>query len=79
MSGLRKMATRWTAPRLALEEMIRTGAFRRKILVVASPTGTGWMDPASYDALEYMHDGDVATVAAQYSYLQSPLALIFER
>lgn len=64
--------------RLALEEMIRTGAFRRKILVVASPTGTGWMDPASYDALEYMHDGDVATVAAQYSYLQSPLALIFE-
>lgn len=64
--------------RFALEEMIRTGAFQRKILIVASPTGTGWMDPASYDALEYMHDGDIATVAAQYSYLQSPLALIFE-
>lgn len=64
--------------RLALEEMIRTGAFQRKVLIVASPTGTGWMDPASYDALEYMHDGDIATVAAQYSYLQSPLALIFE-
>lgn len=63
---------------LALDEMIRTGAFERKILIVASPTGTGWMDPASYDALEYMHDGDIATVAAQYSYLQSPLALIFE-
>ncbi|MDS9466510.1 alpha/beta-hydrolase family protein [Paracoccus sp. MBLB3053] len=63
---------------IALEEMIRVGAFDRKVLVVASPTGTGWMDPASYDALEYMHDGDVATVAVQYSYLQSPLALIFE-
>ncbi|AGT11145.1 alpha/beta hydrolase [Paracoccus aminophilus] len=63
---------------IALAEMIRVGAFERKILVVASPTGTGWMDPASYDVLEYMHDGDVATVAAQYSYLQSPLALIFE-
>ncbi len=63
---------------IALEEMIRVGAFERKILVVASPTGTGWMDPASYDVLEYMHDGDVATVAVQYSYLQSPLALIFE-
>lgn len=62
----------------ALDEMLRVGAFERKVLVVASPTGTGWMDPASYDALEYMHDGDVATVAAQYSYLQSPLALIFE-
>lgn len=64
--------------RIALDEMLRVGAFDRKVLIVASPTGTGWMDPASYDALEYMHDGDVATVAVQYSYLQSPLALIFE-
>lgn len=64
--------------RIALAEMDRVGAFDRKVLVLASPTGTGWMDPASYDALEYMHGGDVATVAAQYSYLQSPLALIFE-
>ena len=63
---------------IALDEMIRTGAFQRNVLVVASPTGTGWMDPASYDVLEYMHDGDVATVAVQYSYLQSPLALIAE-
>ncbi|RDW13596.1 alpha/beta hydrolase [Paracoccus thiocyanatus] len=64
--------------RVALDEMLRVGAFDRKVLVLASPTGTGWMDPASYDALEYMHGGDVATVAVQYSYLQSPLALIFE-
>lgn len=64
--------------RIALAEMERVGAFDRKVLVLASPTGTGWMDPASYDALEYMHGGDVATVAVQYSYLQSPLALIFE-
>lgn len=63
---------------IAFNEMLRVGAFDRKVLVVASPTGTGWMDAASYDVLEYMHDGDVATVAAQYSYLQSPLALIFE-
>ncbi|WP_134678472.1 alpha/beta hydrolase [Paracoccus ravus] len=63
---------------IALDEMIRVGAFDRKVLVVASPTGTGWMDEASYDALEYMHGGDVATVGVQYSYLQSPLALIFE-
>lgn len=63
---------------LAFAEMLRVGAFDRKVLVVASPTGTGWMDPASYDALEYIHGGDVATVAVQYSYLMSPLALIFE-
>ena len=45
---------------------------------MTSPTGTGWMDPGSHDPVEYMHDGDIATVGAQYSYLQSPLALILE-
>ncbi|MEF2554497.1 alpha/beta-hydrolase family protein [Aurantimonas sp. A2-1-M11] len=63
---------------LALEELIRLDAFDRSILVVASPTGTGWMDPGSHDPLEYMHGGDVATVAVQYSYMQSPFALLFE-
>ena len=63
---------------LALAELIRRDAFDRAVLVVASPTGTGWLDPGSHDPLEYMHGGDVATVAVQYSYLQSPLALILE-
>ena len=63
---------------IALEEMKRVGAFDRKVLIVASPTGTGWMDPGGMDPVEYMHDGDIATVAVQYSYLQSPLALLFE-
>jgi uncharacterized membrane protein len=63
---------------LALKELQRLGAFDRKILVVASPTGTGWLDPGGHEPLEFMHDGDVATVAVQYSYLNSPLALIFE-
>ncbi|MCB1333846.1 MAG: alpha/beta-hydrolase family protein [Roseivivax sp.] len=63
---------------LALAELLRLGAFERKVLIMASPTGTGWMDPGSHDPVEYMHDGDIATVAVQYSYLQSPLALILE-
>ncbi|WP_051241600.1 alpha/beta hydrolase [Stappia stellulata] len=63
---------------LALAELERRGAFEREVLVVASPTGTGWLDPGSHDPLEYMHGGDIATVAVQYSYLQSPLALILE-
>ncbi|MEM6898104.1 MAG: alpha/beta-hydrolase family protein, partial [Pseudomonadota bacterium] len=63
---------------LALAELIRQGAFEREVLVVASPTGTGWLDPGSHDPLEYMHGGDVATVAVQYSYLLSPLALFLE-
>ncbi|THD82441.1 hypothetical protein E7811_15475 [Aliigemmobacter aestuarii] len=63
---------------LALAELKRLGAFERTVLVVTSPTGTGWMDPGSHDPVEYMHGGDIATVAVQYSYLQSPLALILE-
>ncbi|WP_206212342.1 alpha/beta-hydrolase family protein [Wenzhouxiangella sp. XN79A] len=63
---------------LALAELKRQGGFEREVLIIASPTGTGWMDPGSHDPVEYMHDGDIATVAAQYSYLQSPLALILE-
>ncbi|WFE90981.1 alpha/beta-hydrolase family protein [Roseibium porphyridii] len=64
--------------KLALAELKRLKAFERKVLVVTSPTGTGWMDPGSHDPVEYMHNGDIATVSAQYSYLQSPLALILE-
>lgn len=63
---------------LALDEMIRIGAFERAVLVIASPTGTGWLDPGSHDPLEYLAGGDIATVAVQYSHLTSPLALIFE-
>lgn len=63
---------------LALAELKRLSAFEREVLIIASPTGTGWMDPGSHDPVEYMHGGDIATVTAQYSYLQSPLALILE-
>lgn len=63
---------------IALAELIRQGGFERKVLILAMPTGTGWMDPGAMDPVEYMHGGDIATVAVQYSYLQSPLALILE-
>ena len=42
---------------------------------MASPTGTGFLDPLSHDPVEYMHDGDIATVAVQYSYLRGSLDL----
>ena len=52
--------------------------FDRLALVVITPTGTGWVDPASMDALEYLNHGDVASVAMQYSYLNSPLSLLLQ-
>jgi len=63
---------------LALEELKRAGGFERSVLVVVVPTGTGWMDPAATDTLEYLHGGDTAMVAVQYSYLTSPLSLLVE-
>ena len=62
--------------RLALEELKRAGGFERSLLLLATPTGTGWVDPAAQDTVEYLHRGDIATVALQYSYLNSPLALL---
>lgn len=64
--------------RLALDELIRTGAFDRKLLVITTPTGRGWIDPASLTPLEILHRGDVASVAVQYSYLPSWLSLLVE-
>jgi uncharacterized membrane protein len=63
---------------LALRELIRVGGFDRSVLVVAVPTGTGWMDPAGVDTLDYLHRGDVATVAVQYSYLTSFISILVE-
>lgn len=64
--------------RLALEELLRVGGFERSVLLLVTPTGTGWVDPAAQDTIEYLHRGDIATVAVQYSYLSSPLALMTE-
>lgn len=61
---------------IALAELIRQGAFERAVLVVTPPVGTGWMDPGAHDSLDFMLGGDVATVAVQYSYLTSVLALV---
>ena len=63
---------------LALAEMLRTGAFERSLLVIATPTGTGWVDPAAMLPLEIMHGGDVASVSVQYSYLPSWLSLLVQ-
>jgi uncharacterized membrane protein len=74
--GLNSAETSEQRARLALEELKRAGGFERSVLVLVTPTGTGWVDPSSQNTLEYLHRGDVATVAAQYSYLNSPLTLM---
>ena len=76
--GLRSAETAKERARLALEELRRVGGFDRALLVIITPTGTGWVDPAAIDSLEYLQRGDVASVAMQYSYLSSPLTLFVD-
>jgi uncharacterized membrane protein len=64
--------------KLALNELKRADAFSRSILVIATPTGTGWIDPGAVDTLEYLHAGDSAIVSMQYSYLPSWLTLLLD-
>jgi len=58
--------------------MKRVGAFDRSLLVIATPTGTGWIDEAAVDPLEFLHLGNTAIVAQQYSFLTSYLSLFVE-
>ncbi|RXT50023.1 alpha/beta hydrolase [Bradyrhizobium betae] len=76
--GLGGAGTAQARARLALDELKRQHGFERKVLIVITPTGTGWIDPSAMDSVEYLHHGDVASVAMQYSYLNSPLSLLFQ-
>lgn len=76
--GLRSAGSAEERATLALAEMDRVGAFDRAVLVLAMPVGTGWVEPAAIDTLEFLHGGDVASVAVQYSYLTSWLSLVSE-
>ncbi|MCP3467937.1 alpha/beta-hydrolase family protein [Bradyrhizobium sp. CCGUVB23] len=76
--GLGARDTAQARARLALDELKRQHGFERSILIVITPTGTGWIDPAAMGTVEYLHHGDVASVAMQYSYLNSPLSLLFQ-
>jgi uncharacterized membrane protein len=77
--GLNSADTIQARANLALEELKRTDAFDREVLVVATTTGTGWLDPKAVDPLEYMHGGDTAIVGVQYSFLPSWISLFADQ
>ncbi|WP_050792853.1 alpha/beta hydrolase [Gordonia neofelifaecis] len=65
--------------RLVVDELERTGAFDRKVLVVIPTTGTGWVNPTAAQTFELVANGDSALVAAQYSYLPSWVSFLADR
>lgn len=76
--GMRSRTTMRERAQLALAELKRVGGFERSVLIVATPTGTGWLDPSAVDTLEYLHGGDTAIVSTQYSYLPSWITLLVD-
>ncbi|OZC55151.1 hypothetical protein CH267_11090 [Rhodococcus sp. 06-621-2] len=78
-SGLETAETQDERLDIVVQELERTGAFERQALVVVPTTGTGWVNPTAIEAEELMFGGDVATVAAQYSYLPSWISFLAER
>lgn len=63
---------------IALQDLIEMGGFDRSVLIVATPTGTGWLDPAAIRPIAYLHGGDLAIVSTQYTYVPSWLSIIVE-
>jgi uncharacterized membrane protein len=78
-SGLESADSTEARAKLAVEDMKRAGAFDRQIIVVATTTGTGWVDEEGVVPIEYMYDGDSAIVAMQYSYLPSWLSFLVDQ
>lgn len=64
---------------LAAEELVRAGGLGREVIAVGSATGSGWINQATVDSLEYMYNGNVATVSMQYSYLPSWLSFLVDQ
>jgi uncharacterized membrane protein len=64
---------------LAARELERTGGLQRAVVAVATTTGTGWINEAEADALEYMYNGNTAIVSMQYSFLPSWLSFLVDK
>lgn len=61
--------------RALLAEIDRTRALERSVFVLFSPTGSGYVNYAANETLEYLTGGDCASAAIQYSVLPSSLSL----
>ncbi len=78
-AGLKSAGTLEERAQLVLDELIRTDAFNREVLVVATTTGTGFLDEDAVDPLEYVYNGDTAIAGVQYSYLPSWISLLADQ
>ena len=64
---------------LAARELERTGGLKRAVVAIGSTTGSGWINRATVDSIEYMYNGNIATVSMQYSFLPSWLSFLADQ
>jgi uncharacterized membrane protein len=78
-AGLATAADTEERARLAVDDLDRAGGFDRANLLVTTTTGTGWLDPGSMAAFEYVAGGDSAIVGLQYSFLPSWISYLVDQ
>ena len=62
-----------SAADLVVEELHRTGAFDRAVILIATSTGSGWVDEWQIQPMEYLTRGNCATASMQYSFVPSSI------
>ena len=62
-----------SAADLVVEELHRTGAFDRAVILIATSTGSGWVDEWQVQPMEYLTRGNCATASMQYSFVPSSI------
>ena len=77
-AGLKSTESSDARAQLVVDELDRTNAADRAIVVLVSTTGTGWVDPIAASTIEYMYNGDTAIAAMQYSFLPSWISFILD-
>ena len=75
VAGFASAATPQARADLALAELDALRVYDRSVIVVAAPTGVGYVNYSFAEALEYLTRGDCAIVVPQYALVPSALAL----
>ena len=62
-----------SAADLVVRELRRSGAFERPVILIATSTGSGWVDEWQVQPFEYLTLGNCATASMQYSFVPSSI------
>ncbi|WP_169743457.1 alpha/beta-hydrolase family protein [Knoellia sinensis] len=68
-----------TRARIAVDRLAAAGGLTREHLLVAIPTGSGWVNPEFVRGVEERFGAEVATVSMQYDDRPSWMAYLFDR